>query len=225
MIRGLTPLPVSLDGAQDPRHVREARQQAGGGLRADARHPGQPVGGVAAQDRQVGVLLRTDPVRRDHGRLVEDLHPADPAPRVEHPDARGIVDELDEVAVTGDHLHGLTPRSVPSGQGGDHVVGLEVRRPDAGDAQGGQDLGDDADLDPEGLGLVLGPVGGHTVRLVGRQQVDPPRGRQSSSQQATSPVGDREATRAAHMSRNPRTALTGVPSGAVMDSGTPWKAR
>ena len=50
-------------------------------------------------------------------------------------------------------------------------------------------------------------------------------GRQSSSQQATSSVGRYAVTRVAIMSRNPRTALTGVPSGAVTDSGTPKYAR
>src|SRR3954454_18914943 len=50
-------------------------------------------------------------------------------------------------------------------------------------------------------------------------------GRQSSSQHATSRRGRRCVTSVATMSRNPRTALTGVPSGAFTDSGTPKNAR
>ena len=49
-------------------------------------------------------------------------------------------------------------------------------------------------------------------------------GRQSSSQQQTRSVGWYSPTSRAIMSSSPRTALTGVPSGAVI-SGTPKKAR
>ena len=50
-------------------------------------------------------------------------------------------------------------------------------------------------------------------------------GRQSSSQQATSRVGRWSTTSRAIMSSSPRTALTGVPSGARTESGTPKNAR
>ena len=50
-------------------------------------------------------------------------------------------------------------------------------------------------------------------------------GRQSSSQQATSRVGEWAVSSRAVMSRKPRTALIGRPSGDVMDVGTPKKAR
>ncbi len=46
-------------------------------------------------------------------------------------------------------------------------------------------------------------------------------GRQSASIAATSRRGPRSATSRAMKSSRPRTALTGVPSGAVMVSGTP----
>ena len=46
-------------------------------------------------------------------------------------------------------------------------------------------------------------------------------GRQSASMQATSRAGCRARTSRAIMSSSPRTALTGVPSGAVIVSGTP----
>ena len=46
-------------------------------------------------------------------------------------------------------------------------------------------------------------------------------GRQSRSRQATSRVGRCSVTSRATMSVNPRTAFTGVPSGAVIVSGTP----
>ncbi|CAB4956327.1 unannotated protein [freshwater metagenome] len=47
-------------------------------------------------------------------------------------------------------------------------------------------------------------------------------GRQSSSQHATRCVGEWSVTSRRMKSRNPRTAFTGVPSGATVDSGTPW---
>ena len=51
-------------------------------------------------------------------------------------------------------------------------------------------------------------------------------GRQSSSQHATSRVGRPPRRRAWRSCRgSPRTALTGVPSGAFTDSGTPKNAR
>ena len=46
-------------------------------------------------------------------------------------------------------------------------------------------------------------------------------GRQSASIQATSRSGCRARTSRVIMSSSPRTALTGVPSGAVRVSGTP----
>ena len=46
-------------------------------------------------------------------------------------------------------------------------------------------------------------------------------GRQSRSRHATSRPGRRSVSSRETMSQNPRTALTGVPSGAVIDSGTP----
>src|SRR5580700_1842184 len=50
-------------------------------------------------------------------------------------------------------------------------------------------------------------------------------GRQSASQHATSRVGCRARTSRVIMSSSPRTALTGVPSGARTVSGTPKNAR
>ena len=50
-------------------------------------------------------------------------------------------------------------------------------------------------------------------------------GRQSSSQQQTMRSGSRSVTSRVMKSSSPRTALTGVPSGAVIESGTPKKAR
>ncbi len=46
-------------------------------------------------------------------------------------------------------------------------------------------------------------------------------GRQSASMQAIRAAGERPRTSRAIMSSRPRTALTGVPSGAVSVSGTP----
>ena len=46
-------------------------------------------------------------------------------------------------------------------------------------------------------------------------------GRQSASMQAIRPAGERPRTSREIMSSSPRTALTGVPSGAVSVSGTP----
>ena len=46
-------------------------------------------------------------------------------------------------------------------------------------------------------------------------------GRQSSSRHTTSRAGRSRVITVATASRKPRTALTGLPSGAVIDEGTP----
>ena len=46
-------------------------------------------------------------------------------------------------------------------------------------------------------------------------------GRQSSSRQTTKRRGRSRVITVATASRNPRSALTGLPSGAVIDEGTP----
>ena len=64
---------------------------------------------------------------------------------VEHPDAGGVVDELEQVAVAGDDVD-RHHAAVPLGQGADDVVGLEARRAEPGDADGAQGVADDRHL-------------------------------------------------------------------------------
>jgi hypothetical protein len=111
----------------------------------------------------------------DHG-VGDLLVPADAAGGVEHADPGLVVDELEEVAVAGDDLDrhpGI------GGQRPDHVVGLVAVGARDRDAERVQDVDDDRDLRLERVGDLF-DVGaaGHDVldpvRLVARDQVDPP---------------------------------------------------
>ena len=163
--------------------------ELGRSLLADARNTRQVVGGIAAQSGVLGILGRRHPgALLDAGLVVEGVV-ADPAPVVEHLHQR-ILDELVGVAVAGDDddLVALVPRT--RGQGGDHVVGLVAGHVDDRDAQGLDDLADQAHLLAQDVGRLgsarlvvgedlvperrLGPVegGGNGVGPVVLQQVD-----------------------------------------------------
>ena len=71
------------------------------------------------------------------------------------------------------------------------------------------------------VGHLLGAVRVGPVRLVDGSAATRNAGRQDASMQAISRVGCRARTSLAIMSSRPLTAFTGVPSGAVMVSGTP----
>ena len=68
---------------------------------------GQPVGGVAAQGREVGVLAGVDAVLLAHPVVGHPLVLADAAGDVEDPDVGLVVDELEQVAVAGDDVDRL----------------------------------------------------------------------------------------------------------------------
>ena len=136
----------------------------GGGL---LPHPGdarQVVAGVAAQRREVRVLLRCEPVLLDHRFGGESGQHADALDRVEHGDV--VVHELQRVAVTSDDQDPV-PGLVGLGrEGGDDVVGLEPRLGEDGDTQCVENFLGDVDLAAELIrggatgGLVLGePLG------------------------------------------------------------------
>src|SRR3954470_2866721 len=118
------------------------------GLLADAGDAGQTVAGVTAQHGQVGVpgavrhvVLRAEP------RLVDDLEVPDAAADVEHADAGGVVDELEEIAVAGDDVDVRRPGGRGAGgEGAGDVVRLEAGASQAGDPEGGEDVDDDRDL-------------------------------------------------------------------------------
>ena len=75
----------------------------GGGLLPHARDAGQVVARVAAQRREVGVLRRGEPVLLLDGLRGEPGELADALVRVEHRDV--VADQLQRVAVAGDHQH------------------------------------------------------------------------------------------------------------------------
>src|SRR5581483_12153189 len=88
----------------DAGQVAVPRDQARRGLLAHAGYAGQPVARVTAQRREVGVPGRRYPVLRAYRRVVEDLQLGDAPAAVQQPDRLGVVDELEQVTVAGDHL-------------------------------------------------------------------------------------------------------------------------
>ena len=131
----------------------------GGVPLADSGDAGQVVGGLPHDGRELGIAPRR------HAVLVLDVgrgeagQVADPAHRVEH--RRGLGDELDGVAVTGEdqHLHALGDGL--GGEGGDDVVGLVALELEVPDRQRVEHLPDQRQLAAElarglvPLGLVL----------------------------------------------------------------------
>src|SRR6185312_5552000 len=67
-------------------------------------------------------------------------------------------DELEGVAVAGDHQHVPSGSLALGGEGGDDVVGLEAVHRDGGDAHGLHDLDDEVDLAVELLGRLVAPA-------------------------------------------------------------------
>ena len=95
------------------------------GLLPHTRDAGQVVARVAAQRREVGVLLRGQPVLLDDGLGGEPGQLADALARVQNGDV--VADQLQRVAVAGDHQHPVAVLLGLRGQRGDDVVGLETR--------------------------------------------------------------------------------------------------
>jgi hypothetical protein len=105
---------------------------------------------------------------------------AHPTGDVEHPDLPLVVDQLEQVAIPGDHVDRHRGRA---GQGADHVVGLVPVVPDHGQSQSVQHGEDQRHLHGQvvggGLAAVPGGAGhrghrrvtrlGDPVGLVGRE--------------------------------------------------------
>src|SRR5690606_1997276 len=108
-------------------------EQCGGGLDADARDAGHSVGVVAAHRGDAGVLLRDYAVLREYVSLGDDVEVAHAAGGVDDAHVAGVVDELEEIAVPGDDVHG--DRRL-GGERADDVVGLVRCDPDDRDAEG-----------------------------------------------------------------------------------------
>ena len=195
----------------------------------DARHPRQAVGRVAAHHREVGVLLGLDavlrraPTRRRRGRAGRR--------RVR---CRGCGRRRSSSTSWNRSRSPVTTSTGPS----QTVARVPMTSsascsaaPTIGTPSSVERLDDQRHLRRQRVGRLLGvglgrPLLDHPVRLVRRQQVDPP-GRAASRRPSSRPGGrgSRSVTSRAMKSSSPRTALTGVPSGALMLSGTPKKAR
>ena len=164
-------------GGDDPAQVSVVGEQRGCGLLADA-------GDARAGRRR---SPRAWPRSRRIGRRGRRTSGARPPPvthlQVAHA-ASGIddahvplvVDELEQVAVAGHHIH----RSVGAGrQRSDHVVRLGESRADDRDADGVEHLPDHRHLRDQRFGSLLDVHATrhdlrHPVRLVARDEVDPP---------------------------------------------------
>lgn len=168
---------VVVGRGNDAGYVAEAPQESRRGLLTDARHPGQPVGGVTAQRREVGVLCGVDAVLVPHDLVRHDLVPPDAASDIEHPHAGLVVDELEKVTVAGDDIDRHTSAG---GECAEYVVGLISVGADHADAQRGKYVENDRHLLLQGVGhfLDIGFVGRSrvldAVRLVRRDQRDAP---------------------------------------------------
>ena len=160
----------------------------GGGLLPHTGDAGQIVARVAAQRRVVGVLRGREPVLAHHLVGGEPGEVGDALARVEDGDV--VVDELDGVAVAGDHEHPVAERLGLGGEGGDDVVGLETGFGHHRDAERAEHVLGQLDLTAElvgraaAVGLVLGvrlgaeglprhvERGADVRRLLVAQQVD-----------------------------------------------------
>ena len=128
------------------------------GLLPHARDAGQVVARVAAQRGEVRILLRGQPVLVEHRLRREPGQLADALARVEHRDV--VADQLQRVAVAGDHQDPVALVLGLRRQRGDHVVGLEPGLGQHRDAQRAEHLLGDVDLTAELVG------GGRSARLV-----------------------------------------------------------
>ena len=120
------------------------------GLLPHTGDAGQVVAGIAAQRREVGVLLRGQPVLVDDRIRGEPGQLADPFTRVQHGDV--IADQLQRVTVTADDQDAVSVVLGLGGQRGNDVVGLETRLGEHGDAERDQHLLGDVDLSAEFVG-------------------------------------------------------------------------
>ena len=122
------------------------------GLLPQSRNAGQVVAGIASQSGEVGILRRGQAVLFDDGIRGEAGEFADAFDRVEHRDV--VADQLQRVAVTGDHQDPVALVFGLGGQRRNDVVGLESGLGEHRDAQRDEHFLGDVDL---------------TVELVGRR--------------------------------------------------------
>ena len=142
---------------EDPVEVAVGGEQLGRRLLPHAGHPRQVVRGVAAQRGQEDVLGGRHAGALDDPGLVVERVVAHPALVVEHPDMR-VLNELEAVAVAGDHDDVAPAVTGLGGQCRQDVIRLEARCADDGDGQSLHDLADHLELRRQ-LVRRLGPPG------------------------------------------------------------------
>ncbi len=102
-------------------------------LLAHPRNAGDVVGGVALEADEVGDLGGRHAEALDHAGRRVDLHVGHAAPRGHHPDV--VVDDLQRVAVAGDHERAAALPLGLFGERAEDVVGLVARLHQVGDAE------------------------------------------------------------------------------------------
>ena len=194
--------------------------QLAGGLLADARDPGDVVGGVPLEPVEVGDQLRRDAVAVDHRLAVVHLRLGDPPRGGHHLDQPLLVDQLQGVAVAG-HDHHRDGRLRAGGAGrqrGDHVVGLVALDAHVAVAEGLHQRFHRRPLLLEQVRAASG-AGPCTRRT-------PPSGPEVPASHTTS-VGHTpySVTILTSIEANPKIALVGSPVEVAIDSGSAKKAR
>ena len=156
LAEGVADLAADLvDIGDDPRQVAVGGDPLGCRLGPDAGHPGEVVGRLADQRREVAVALRRHEVALRDGGRVHPPHVGDAPHGVDHRHVVG--DELEHVAVArdDDDLHALRGRLGREGR--DDVVRLVARGLDVADLQRVEDLVDQRDLAGELRGRGAAP--------------------------------------------------------------------
>ena len=118
----------------------EGLEQADGGFRTHPLDARDVVGGIARQRLEVDHLLRGDAELGDHpvaanvrGTAVFGIGTT---PHVQHGDIAVVVDQLEQIPVTGEDPHPPALVGSPVGQGPEHVIGLVARRHAEGNVEG-----------------------------------------------------------------------------------------
>src|SRR5690625_1671273 len=92
---------------------------------AHSGNAGEPIGGVAAQGRHLGVLRAgRRSVAFFEPSLINDVDVRNAAPQVENADLAGVIDKLEQVAVASDDVYGRVFSGGTSRQCADDVVGF-----------------------------------------------------------------------------------------------------
>ncbi len=128
----------------------ELLHQRGRRLLADAGDAGDVVGAVALEADVVGDLRRRHAEALDHAGRRVDLDVGHAAPGGDHPDV--VVDDLQRVAVAGDHERAAALPLGLFGQCAEDVVGLVARLDQVGYAEGVHEAGQVGPLSRERVG-------------------------------------------------------------------------